>query len=290
MSVRLSSDSHGPLSDETLKSTQVSFRDPAGKVVISNQRAFRVVTEQYKEAVLEVLHSDVVKSLVAAGVLIGSEIIRDQSQADDVARLTGTNEKEPFVIEHEHLDFPTYPYEWTPEMLYACGELTLDLMERLLPHGFGLKDATPYNLLFKSSHPVFVDLLSIERRDPLDPTWLAYAQFVRTFIRPLLANKYFGLGLDQVFRVHRDGLQPEQVYKMAGWLRRIRSPFLTLVSMPAVLSQMNPKHYQSIYSARQSRSPEQAAFILKRQLKGLRRKLRAVKPSAERSSTWTNYL
>ena len=74
--------------------------------------------------------------------------------------------------------------------------LTLRLALDLLPEGFGLKDATPYNVLFRGPDPVFVDALSIERRDAGDPTWLAYAQFVRTFVLPLVANRRFGLPLD----------------------------------------------------------------------------------------------
>jgi hypothetical protein len=37
--------------------------------------------------------------------------------------------------------------------------LTLDLALDLLPEALGLKDATPYNVLFRGPHPVFVDIL-----------------------------------------------------------------------------------------------------------------------------------
>jgi hypothetical protein len=53
-----------------------------------------------------------------------------------------------------------------------------------------LKDATPYNMPFRGPRPVFVDWLSFERRDRRDPTWPPYAQFVRTFVLPLLINKH----------------------------------------------------------------------------------------------------
>lgn len=73
-------------------------------------------------------------------------------------------------------------------MLEVAGHLTLDLAESLLDDGLGIKDATPYNILFRGAEPLFIDVLSIERRDPQDPLWLPYAQFVRTFLLPLVLH------------------------------------------------------------------------------------------------------
>jgi hypothetical protein len=135
------------------------------------------------------------------------------------------------IFEHDRIPFPSFPYEWAPEMLHAAAMLTLDLALDLLPEALGLKDATPYNVLFRGPHPVFVDILSLERRDPADPTWLPYAQFVRTFLLPLAANRHFGLALDQLLFTRRDGLEPEGVYRWLGPLQRVRPPFLSLVSL-----------------------------------------------------------
>jgi SAM-dependent methyltransferase len=175
-------------------------------------------------------------------------------------------------------------------MLYAAGELTLDLAERLLPEGIGLKDATPYNVLYRGPRPVFIDLLSFERRDPSDQTWLAYAQFSRTFLLPLLVNKHFGLRLDQIFMPSRDGLDPEEVAPLVGRLQGVRPPFLTLVTLPARLSRRPQAADPSIYRKHTASSPEKAQFILGRVLKGLRRKLESVRPVGARASAWSDYM
>jgi SAM-dependent methyltransferase len=52
---------------------------------------------------------------------------------------------------------------------------------------------------------------------------------------------------------------------------------------------MDPNRYQTIYQPRQRRSAELASFILERQLRGLRRKLKAAKPAAARKSSWADY-
>jgi SAM-dependent methyltransferase len=174
-------------------------------------------------------------------------------------------------------------------MLYAAAELTLDMAERLLSASLGLKDATPYNVLYRGPRPVFIDLLSFERRDPGDQTWLPLAQFSRTFLLPLLVNKYFGIRLDEIFLAHRDGLDPEDVIKLCSPLQKMRAPFLTLVTLPARLSGRPLAEDTSIYERRTTANPEKAKFILERVLKGLRRKLESVRPVTG-SSNWSEYM
>ena len=73
-------------------------------------------------------------------------------------------------------------------MLHEAGRLTLQMALDLLPEDIGLKDATPFNVLFRGPNPVFIDLLSFERRDRHEPIWLPYAQFTRTFLLPLFIS------------------------------------------------------------------------------------------------------
>ena len=267
----------------------VSFRDPGGRVVIADQRAFRVVNPEYDETLTRLFETKLYAQLVSGEQLIGTRVVDDQHLKQQLIQAVLPEHPDSLVFEHDFIAFPSYPYEWPPEMLYAAGELTLNLMEKLLSASFGLKDASPYNVLFRGSKPIFIDLLSLESRESRDSTWLAYAQFTRNFIRPLLADKYFGVGLDQTFRVHRDGLQPEDVFKLSSSWQKLHPSFLTSVSLPTLLSRIDPSRYQKIYKPRLSRSHEQAAFVLKRQLQGLRRKLKAVKPLETRKSTWCGY-
>jgi hypothetical protein len=132
-------------------------------------------------------------------------------------------------------------------MLHAAAGLTLDLARTLAADGLGLKDATPYNVLFRGPNPVFIDVLSFERREPGDPTWLPYAQFVRTFLLPLLANRAFGLGLDQILTTRRDGLEPEELYRWIRPAQRLRPPYFGLVTVPTLLGAKHRQDDQTIY-------------------------------------------
>jgi SAM-dependent methyltransferase len=184
--------------------------------------------------------------------------------------------------------FPSFPHEWSAGMLAAAGHLTLDLAERLLAHGLGLKDATPYNVLFRGASPVFIDVLSVERRNPLDATWLPYAQFARTFVLPLLAARDYHLGLGQTFTLRRDGMEPEDLYALAGPLRRLRPPYLTLVTLPVLLGR--GREDARTYAPRLSDAPEKARFVLTRVLRHLRRSLRRSTPDPRRTSAWSDYM
>ena len=117
-----------------------------------------------------------------------------------------------------------------------CAELTLNLCSDLIKQGWLLKDATPLNVLFQGMQPVFVDVLSIQRAAPQQPIWLAYGQFVRTFLLPMLAHSRLGWPL-QVALTRRDGYEPEEIYSCPLLVARLRQPALSAVTLPLLLAQ-----------------------------------------------------
>lgn len=267
-----------------------SFRDPAGGLVALDGRLIRLVNSEGASDLQAFLASPVASSwmesrrLVATRTLAGSaaEAVLGDERVQPLLARFGPE----LVLEHEPLEFPSYPYEWPPEMLHAAAELTLELARALLPYGLGLKDATPYNILFRGPDPVFVDVLSVEQRDPHDPTWLAYAQFVRTFLLPLAAWKRFRLPSAEIFLARRDGLEPEDLYGWLGW-RRFLPPWFSLVTMPVLLGARR-RDDPSIYRRRRLRDPEQARFVLQTLFRGLERTLRKLAPPVSRSD-WSAY-
>jgi SAM-dependent methyltransferase len=166
--------------------------------------------------------------------------------------------------------------------------LTADLFQAALSQGFGLKDATPYNVLFRGASPVFVDILSFERREPRDATWTAYAQFVRTFLLPLLAHREFGVPAADVFLRRRDGWEPEELYRWAGWRKLLSPPFLGLVTLPHWMAQKTPAKPDGYHPSLLD-SPEKARFILDHLLNDCSRKLDRLEPRTT-ASAWTDYL
>src|SRR5262249_24308222 len=210
-----------------------------GSVLHHHDRILRIVNVLGIADLGAFLESGAGKILLEKGRVVSTrELDRADSQGllnDEEVRQLFDSRGGQMVLEHERIEFPSYPYEWPPEMLHAAATLTLELARTLLADGLGLKDATPYNVLFRGPDPVFIDVLSFERREAGDATWLPYAQFVRTFLLPLLANRAFGLGLDQILTTRRDGLEPEELYRWIRPAQRLRPPYFGLVTVPTLL-------------------------------------------------------
>lgn len=269
-----------------------SFRDPDGFCVAWGDKILRAVNPHALAEVDPFLHSDTARELIARRRLVGTERL-SESERDRLLMLEdfqslARGQDVGAILEHEKIEFASYPYEWAPEMLHAAGRLTLDLADSCLKEGYGLKDATPYNVLFRGGVPVFIDLLSFERRNPCDPIWKPHAQFCRTFLLPLLACKLWGIRPADVFTTRRDGLEPAELYRLCGPFKKLLPPLLTLVSLPTWLSRRPAK--RSLYRDRLVSDPEKARTILSFLFKRLRRALESVRPRESRRTAWSTYM
>ncbi len=271
----------------------VSFRDPSGQLFFYQEEVFRIVNQLGLPDFQNALESKTLNDFLNSGSVVNvyqltpAEIESLKLIVKDKFGLL--SDKISSIVKHEKIPFQSFPYEWSAEMLHSAATLTLDLAEKLLNEGIGLKDATPFNLLFRGAKPVFVDWLSFEKRDPQDPIWLSKAQFIRTFCLPLLVNKYLGFQLSWVFRVNRDGLEPENVYQMLSSRKKLSPTFLSLVTIPKWLGSAGQKS-SAIYQKQTVNNVEKAHFILSRQFKSLRRLLQKVKPNPDKMSDWAEYI
>ncbi len=265
-----------------------SFRDPGGRVFISGKRVIRAINKEGSRTLIPFLNSALASQLIASGQLVKTFMLDSSAGSGFVVGEIVNNTE--ILLEHEKIPFPSYPYEWPPEMLLSAGRLTLRLAELLQRNGIGLKDATPYNVLFRGSTPVFVDLLSIERRDERDPIWQAEAQFERTFVLPLLANASLGFSLGEVFLVHRDGLEPEKLYRMSSSLQKISSLFFRFVTLPALLGKTQRPGKNDAYRPRRSADKERAQFALRFLYRRLNRHLTRLETRLSRTSHWVDYM
>jgi SAM-dependent methyltransferase len=143
------------------------------------------------------------------------------------------------------------------------------------------------NVLFQGTRPIFVDVLSIERMDPRRLIWLAYGQFIRTFLLPVLAYSRLGWPL-QASVMRRDGYEPEEIYAALSWPARLQQPAFTAVTLPSLLAG-SKKIQAASRGSHTARDPELVEQILLKTLRGLRSHMRKVTP-AYHSSTWSDYV
>lgn len=264
--------------------TSCSFRDPDGFVFRERGRIFRCVFPRAAENVRFFLSSGIARAWVAEGALCPSTVIPAEEQAKFTKNVASRVPEGAMLIEHSPIRFPNYPYEWPPEMLRAAAEATLRMASQALKEGFCLKDASPYNLIFEGTRPVFVDVLSFERREEWSVIWPAYAQFVRTFVYPLMAAVHCGCEISELLLVHRDGIEPERIARLLGarrWLPRFFGP----VALPALLSSSDRGVAAGEALAKKARDAREAEFVLQARFEKARRLLPAI-PSSGRESAY----
>jgi len=271
-----------------------TFRDPAGSVELRPDGAYRRIRAPFDAEILAFLALPIASRLVSQGRLVASEIVPQAATASQrlavnqpvvADQLAEASESDPLVLRHPRVSFTSYPWEWSPALWLAAAELTLSLSSDLVREGWQLKDATPLNVLFEGTRPIFVDVLSIERARPGETIWLAYGQFIRTFVLPMLAHARLGWPLDTVL-TRRDGYEPEEVYAALGWPARLSRPALSAVTLPVLLAGRGSGG--SVSTTRTVKDPELAREVMLKMLDGLRRKMLRLAPK-QRSSTWTDY-
>jgi SAM-dependent methyltransferase len=249
-----------------------TFRDPAGSVSIEGNRVVRAVHADSREYALDFVGSDFYKRLVERGDMVPS-LVED---GPDGLRLI-----------HPKIAVPTYPWEWCAAQWQAAADLTLQLCDEGLVAGWILKDATPLNILFVGPQPVLVDVLSFERLDPGTSTWLAYGQYMRTFLLPLLTNKLLKWPLElSLFK--RDGYEPIDLYDAMSWGKRLSGSALWPVTLPALLEKRKGSGDAPVKVRPGSKDPQLNLHILRNTVKGLRKSTRKAMP-ADHDTEWSNY-
>ena len=269
------------LGQSMLEST---FRDPAGQLQLMPTYALRRIYPASVEETLAFLASPLRATLEQTGDLISTEILQPDSHPSGTSGIAGA-----LWLRHPRIDPISYPWEWTTAQWRAAAELTLRVAGQAIDAGWTLKDATPLNVVFAGARPILVDVLSLERRDPHSSIWLAYGQFVRTFLLPLMAEKYLRWPLQATFFA-RDGYEPRSLYCALQPWQRLYPDLLDVVTLATYFE--NPERKGSAASSpispRSRSDAELATHIFHKRIARLGQQLRrSARP--ERSSRWSGY-
>lgn len=268
-----------PLSlDETCEFTltEPTFRDPAGALHLTSTHALRRIHPSALAETEDFLASPLRRDLERSGDLIPTEIAAPPAGAPDGQ----------LWLRHPLIDPISYPWEWTPGQWRAAAELTLRVAAQAVEAGWMLKDATPLNIVFRGAQPVLVDVLSLERRNPASSVWLAYGQFVRTFLLPLVGAKYLHWPLQNTIFA-RDGYEPRTLYRALRPWQRIRPEVLDVVTLASLLEKPGAQKRGRALTPSNA-DPEFTAHLLKARMARLGRKVRRLS-GRDAQSDWSQY-
>ena len=212
-----------------------SFRDPSGRVYVFRDRA----GEQR-----------VVRGLTAASAatverLLAEPFFRRMRDDGDVAHTRFLGPDDPVAaavadhgwasaVEHDPVEFLTWPYEWPFSMLKDAALLQLRLLETCVQSGWMLKDATPFNIQWVGTRPVFVDIPSfVPRQD--GEYWQGYRQFCSLFLIPLMLTAHLRIPYQPLLRSNLEGIPPEEAARYFQGLRRLKKGVPSHVWFPATM-------------------------------------------------------
>jgi SAM-dependent methyltransferase len=182
-----------------------SFRDPDSRIFYADGRVLRFLTERGLEDWQQLSSSPLFAELVAEGKLVGTRVAEDvHAPADDAAGPPAA------VLEHDRIPVVSYPYEWSFGMLRRAALLQLELVRRAVGVGLMLKDSSPYNVQWRGTRPVFVDVGSFEALREGEP-WAGYRQFCSLFLYPLLLQAYKGVPFQPWLRGSLEGITPAEM-------------------------------------------------------------------------------
>ena len=188
-----------------------SFRDRSARVFHSNSEVFRTLSSESYDTWCRVSREPFFKRLMSSGKIVDSreltfkEASRFEAPDSTVA-----------ILQHERIPFVSYPYEWSFGMLRQAALLHLKILTEALSSGFILKDASPYNVQFCGTRPIFIDVGSFAALAPDEP-WVAYRQFCELMLFPLLLQAYRHVDFQPVLRGELEGVSARQFLRWLSW-------------------------------------------------------------------------
>ena len=189
------------------------------------------------------------------------------------------------VLKHERISFISYPYEWSFAMLRRAALLHLEILADAVRSGVMLKDASPYNVQFRGSQPVFIDIGSFTPLVPGEP-WLAYRQFCELMLFPLMLQAYRGVHFQTLLRSQLEGIPASQFLQWMRWRDLFRPGVFTNGWLHAALERNAERKPTS--TVRDLQSSGFQSQMIERMLKKLTRVVERLQWVPERTQ-WTRY-
>ena len=180
-----------------------SFRDPSGHVYKYNNRIIRIVKNFGKKRYEFIKEKNLIEESIKNNFLINTKEIENEFKnlkSDDCC----------YFLEHEKLDYISYPYEWGFYQLKDAALHHLNFQIFLLEKGAVLIDSSAFNIQFKGNKPVFIDVLSMDKYVEGE-YWKGHSQFLQQFLNPLLLRSLKGISFNDWYKGNLDGIKTTEL-------------------------------------------------------------------------------
>jgi len=233
-----------------------SYKDPDSRVFYYGDQVFRYIEPGHYPFYAGLLRNPLILQLMAAGELVGTEEAELEENCPAV-KIYGTRR----FFRHERIVNISYPYEWPFSMFRDAALFTLKLQKRLIGQDLSLKDATPFNIQYRGTKPVFIDYGSFE---PISDNgvWFALNQFMQMFFYPLALKTFHGIDVKSLLLTQPEGISFAETYRLLGWKAKLRWELLPHFLLPRLFAvgsrkgkrkdtaaakvKLNPRNNQSV--------------------------------------------
>jgi ribosomal protein L11 methylase PrmA len=226
---------------------QSSFRDPSGFLFYHDGLIYRQVNLSYKENYNHLMESGLYQELTEAKLLVRHE---------DVGLESAKSEDAYKIIKPQLIPFISYPYEWSFSQLKSAAIATLEIQKKALDFEMSLKDCSAYNIQFRKGKPILIDTLSFEKYRQGEP-WVAYRQFCQHFLAPLALMSYKDIRLNQLLRIHIDGVPLDLASSLLPFRTRFKFSLLCHIHLHA----KSQKHFADKTVSSRGRQISRLSFL-----------------------------
>lgn len=198
-----------------------SFRDRASRVFLLHGVVYRALSPLAQADWHRVSNQPFFQQLLSRG-----SVVRTRELSADETTQFQLSPSIAAILQHDRIPFVSYPYEWSFSMLRTAAILHLEILTEAIEVGTILKDSSPYNVQFRGSQPVFIDIGSFVKHGENEP-WTGYRQFCELMLFPLLLQAYRQIDLQPILRAHLDGISASQFLRHLSWRDRFRPGVFT---------------------------------------------------------------
>jgi hypothetical protein len=205
-----------------------SFRDREGRIYYFDESVYRGISSAAYQNWQKLSASSFFKTACDTGKVIHT------AEVDSSVLTQNMGQQWAAVLKHEKVPFISYPYEWSFSMLKDAALLQLELLNSALEDELILKDSSSFNIQWKGSNPVFIDIPSFEILQPNEP-WIGYRQFCQLFLYPLMLQAYKNLPFQNWLRGNIDGISPSEINQLMSLKDYLKAGILTHVVLHSKL-------------------------------------------------------
>lgn len=209
-----------------------SFRDPSGNVFNYQNKIIRSVSKIGEQKYLYIKNNNIIEESIKNNFLINTFEINDVLLKERL--------KSSFLLEHQKLEYISYPYEWCFEQLRDAAIHHLNYQIFLLEKDFELIDASAYNIQFIRGKPIFIDCLSLNRYQKGSP-WFGHTQFCEQFLNPLLFTLSTKVLFNNFYKGSLEGIKNNEIVKILNFSLKINLTIFFNILLPNLFDKFSKK-------------------------------------------------